>query len=88
MRLDHLPLECWTVNADGQCVMIVRGKMGYFIMSDGGQEQADNFNQASGVEPEEIDIMVGGSMFGWDTPLVQNYKPSNIVDEIIADFQF
>jgi hypothetical protein len=85
MRLDHLPQRCYHQDSEGKLCLIIAGMDGYYlpIPSDqdeleyGSQWNAEELNSMLGVSPEEEDIMVGGSMFGWDTPLVQDYKPSS-----------
>ena len=82
MRLNHLPQRCYTTNAEGKTVMILQGESGYFPVRNPLFPPAD-LNEMLGVSPEEVDVMVGGSMFGWNTPLVQDYKPN--ISKINAD---
>ena len=85
MRLNHLPQRCYHQDSQGKLCLILKGQMGYFLPITSDQEKADLeevsalsdhadlLNQMLGVSPEEEDVMVGGSMFGWDTPLVQDF---------------
>ena len=72
MRLNHLPQRCYTTNAEGKTVMILQGESGYFPVRNPLFPPAD-LNEMLGVSPEEVDVMVWGSTFGWDTPLVQDF---------------
>ena len=89
MNLEHLPKRCYATNEDGQLIMILRGVMGYNLLIQENpmdrqdifadpkitnQKYADNTNISMGISQEEVDVMIGGSMFGWDTPLVLGYK--------------
>ena len=71
-NLEYLPTRCYSKNAQGLLVMIHRGQMGYCTAGPDG-ETANALNAYLGVSPAGVDIMVGGSMFGWETPLVQDY---------------
>ena len=83
MRLDHLPQRCYHQDSEGKLCLILKGQMGYFLPITSDQQEAEGMklngwnayalNSMLGVSPEEEDVMVGGSMFGWNTPLVQDF---------------
>jgi hypothetical protein len=65
---------CYAKNAIGETVLIRRGEMGYFKLSDERSMSSfqkipiDRLNTLVGVTKEQADAMVAGSMFGWDCP--------------------
>jgi hypothetical protein len=83
MNLEHLPQRCYTTNADGQLALILKGHMGYYLPIPSDQAEINDkdlqwnakcLNEMLEVSDEEVDVMIGGSMFGWDSPLVQDFK--------------
>jgi hypothetical protein len=75
MRLNHLPQRCYTTRHDGEVVLIINGMDGYFPSESRTDNpiNSNSMNEILGVSKVEEDVMVGGSMFGWDTPLVQDF---------------
>ena len=69
-----LPLasDQWTVRSENKISKALVGGVSPEEDSDIGWS-AKSLNIMLGVSPEEEDVMVGGSMFGWDTPLVQDF---------------
>jgi hypothetical protein len=61
-----LPLasDQWTLRSENKISKAEDSDIGW---------SAKSLNIMLGVSPEEEDVMVGGSMFGWDTPLVQDF---------------
>ena len=66
-----LPLMCYAQTENGENVIIHYGEKGYF--KNTLRDDVDKLNEDIGVTKEQADIMKGGSMFGWDIPLVTNY---------------
>lgn len=69
-----LPDVCWAVSQlSGDLICIKNGEAGYYLSSwsTGSREQnqkiADQCNQQRGITPLQVEAMVNGSMFGWDT---------------------
>lgn len=69
-----LPDVCWAVSQlSGDLICIKNGEAGYYPSSwstgSRGQNQkiADQCNQQRGITPLQVEAMVNGSMFGWDT---------------------
>jgi hypothetical protein len=89
--MNNLPQRCYTTRHDGEVVLIINGQNGYFnglgLVPDRLEFPAptsDQMNESLGVSPEAEEAMVGGSMFGWETPLVQDFGKdleSNYDDE-------
>ncbi len=76
-RFSHqeLPEVCLsTLKSTGEIICIKRGESGYYPSEweTGNAEKnrriVDFHNQQRGITPEQEQAMVGGSMFGWDTP--------------------
>ena len=72
MNLNHLPEKAYANNADGITVEIRRGEAGYFLFTDCDMNP-QLMNDSLGVSPEEAEIMLAGSMFGWDKPIVEDW---------------
>ena len=73
-----LPLMCYTQTENGETVAVCYGDRGYFKnmaceTPNGEQRDVAELNEDIGVTKEQADIMKGGSMFGWDIPLVTDY---------------
>ena len=62
---------CYASLTDGETVSIYYGEKGYFKNTLPGD--VAELNESIGVTKEQADIMKGGSMFGWDIPLVTDY---------------
>tara|TARA_R110000803_G_scaffold33773_3_gene73945 strand:+ start:589 stop:894 length:306 start_codon:yes stop_codon:yes gene_type:complete len=75
VNLEYLPRRAYTNDTKGITVEVRRGEMGYFLFTDCDMNPK-LMNDSIGVSQEEADIMIAGSMFGWDTPLVQDYNNS------------
>ena len=78
--MNNLPQRCYTTRHDGELVLIINGQKGYFTapyFGEGTQPTSESLNLMLDVSAKEEEAMVGGSMFGWNTPLVQDYKPSS-----------
>ena len=75
--MNNLPKRCYT-ETNGQQTLIINGHMGHYpvkLENNGDKPSSTNaLNKMLGVTKEEVDIMVGGSMFGWNTPMVLGYK--------------
>jgi hypothetical protein len=72
MNLNHLPEKAYTNNENGITVEVRRGEMGYFLFTDCDMDP-QLMNDSLGVSPEEAEIMLAGSMFGWGIPMVQDW---------------
>jgi hypothetical protein len=70
-----LPLMCYASLTDGETVAIHYGENGYFknTLWVGEQRDVAELNEAIGVTKEQADVMIGGSMFGLNIPLVTDY---------------
>ena len=73
-----LPLMCYASLTNGETVQIKYGAKGYFkdllyTNQSHLKHSVEHLNENIGVTKEQADIMKGGSMFGWDIPLVTNY---------------
>ena len=73
-----LPFMCYVKTENGETVVIQYGEKGYSKNAwctnpDGEPRDAEELNKRVGVTEKQADIMKGGSMFGWNTPLVTNY---------------
>ena len=66
-----LPLMCYAQTENGENVIIHYGEKGYF--KNTLQGDVAELNEAIGVTKEQADVMIGGSMFGWNIPLVTDY---------------
>ena len=66
-----LPLMCYASLTDGETVSIHYGENGYF--KNTLQGDVAELNESIGVTKEQADVMIGGSMFGWNIPLVTDY---------------
>ena len=65
--LSLLPERCASrLQETGQPIVIVRGERGYYPM--GTDFDVDAYNKARGITAAQVEAMVAGSMFGWDTP--------------------
>ena len=69
-----LPEVCWAVSeVSGELICIKNGEAGYYpsSWSTGSREQnqkiADQCNLQRGITPLQVEAMVNGSMFGWNT---------------------
>lgn len=74
-----LPPMCYTVDLERTgfgvsvelqpVVMIKRGERGFYSTNVvGGQPAVDRLNEELGITKGQVQAMVTGSMFGWDTP--------------------
>lgn len=70
----NLPEVCWAVSQlSGELICIKNGEAGYYpsSWSTGSREQnqkiAEQCNQQRGITPLQVEAMVNGSMFGWNT---------------------
>lgn len=71
----ELPEICLsTLPSTGKIICIKRGESGYYPSeretgnAEKNWEIVDYHNQRRGITPAQEEAMVGGSMFGWDTP--------------------
>jgi len=75
-----LPHMCFsTLPSSGEQIWIRRGRSGYVDLAGGGTREevrasVDEFNARRGITKAQEAAMVGGSMFGWNTPAA---KPWN-----------
>ena len=71
---NDLPEICYTNSlADPeQVVAVQQGKSGYYPLET--RYTAEHLNGALNIDPKAVDVMVAGSMFGWEIPAVTNYK--------------
>ena len=79
---DTLPEHCFTI-VDGQLVWIEYGVSGYRVIPQDSALHPRPFisvdhsmavlNERIEATPEKVDAMIGGSMFGWNIPLVQEF---------------
>jgi len=77
----RLPIYCFSVlPSNGELVMIVSGKYGYFPSSnstpfhDVNRKTADEFNSNSGVTRAQEEAMLAGSLFGWKVPAAKPWS--------------
>jgi hypothetical protein len=68
----ELPEKCATFNMDGKPIMIERGESGYMLMTK--DFDPDAFNKALDITEEEVNLMIVGSMFGWDVIAITKYE--------------
>jgi len=62
--------EFFTTNpTDGKLVKLVEGVIGFVEVDHLDQATADKLNQLNGNTERDLEIAIGASMFGWDTPL-------------------
>ena len=73
MKAPNLPSSVATTNLDGKPIIIVNGESGYYLA--GELFPIDKYNAITKATKEEIDLMVAGSMFGFDIPAILNYEP-------------
>ena len=73
-----LPDWCYTVLPySGALIVVKRGVSGYGQLSNStddpqkNRELAREYNAQMGVTPQQEAAMLGGSMFGWDTPVAR-----------------
>ena len=75
MKTDKLPSSVATRNMDGKPIIIVNGAEGYYDFPDATDDTIAKYNAIVGATEAEIDLMVAGSMFGFDIPAIANYEP-------------
>ena len=91
--MNLLPQRCYYQDSQKKLCLIVNGMEGYFLPIPSDQQEcyefyagdgsfdpswdAGSLNEMLGVSPEEVEAMLGGSMFGWGCPIVRDYKPSS-----------
>lgn len=70
-----LPDLCYTnLPTSGELIIIKRDQQGYspcgFASGSAAQDKAtaDRLNSRAGITRQQVAAMIGGSMFGWDTP--------------------
>ena len=82
-----LPDWCYTVLPySGALIVVKRGVSGYGQLSNStddpqkNRELAREYNTRMGVTPQQEAAMLGGSMFGWDTPAAdpKNYDAKGV----------
>ena len=54
------------VNYHGKVVAVKRGEMGHYPVTTA--YTADELNKVEGNTPLQVECMLNGSMFGWETP--------------------
>ncbi len=71
----QLPDMCWSVSeTDGKLICLKKGESGYFTSSwstdspERNRRIADYANQKRGITKAQEQAMVGGSIFGWNSP--------------------
>ena len=80
MKTDKLPSSVATRNMDGKPIIIVNGEEGYHLA--GESFPIDKYNAIIGATKAEIDLMVAGSMFGFDIAAIANYEPETRYTEV------
>ena len=75
MKTTNLPSSVATRNMDGDPIIIVNGDEGYYDFPLATDDSIAKYNSIVGATKEEIDLMVAGSMFGFDIPAIANYEP-------------
>ena len=77
----ELPVDCHSVlPSNGDLILIVRGKDGYFPSSnsttfpDINRKIADENNAHFGVTRSQEEAMLAGSLFGWDVPAAKPWR--------------
>lgn len=63
-------------------IRVIQGEMGFYPLQFAGDdspesvdEKLDRLNWIFGNTPEDVQIAIGCSMFGWDTPLAEDLSP-------------
>ena len=71
-----LPITCATTNMDGKPILITKGESGYMLMDK--LFDPDAFNRVFDIDDEVINLMIAGSMFGWDIAAITNYEATEV----------
>lgn len=83
-RLSKLPPVCASrLPGTGEVILIERGSSGYYH-GQGGLDP-DEFNEAIGATPAQVQAMEVGSMFGWELP---GADPDNEGYANLTDFSY